>query len=310
MQRTNAGVRRDPRPSRLKELAGQNAEWRSWLNMLELLEVELRAGNWNAAVEPLSTSHAPTLPRSHAHAFDAPLLHAAAIPVSRTVAERWLDRLLSAAETNAQDGGVFAAARDVDALELLAAGITYDYRRPARLATISDDDIVPLAATLSLAVIPLLHACAAQMSERVPANWLHGYCPLCGAWPTLTEVRGLERARVLRCGRCGGGWQTAALLCPFCGERDHHRLASLIPDADNPVQHVEVCTTCNGYIKVFTVLQAISAAELVLEDLATVELDLVAMQRGRARPPDPGYRMDVHVVEEARRVRSFFGVSS
>jgi FdhE protein len=308
MQRTNAGVRRDPRQSRLKELAAQNSEWHSWLNLLELLAAELRAAQWHVDPDHIAASHTPTLSRSHA--ADAPVLQAAALPVSRAVAERWLRRLLRAAETNANAGGAFAAARDVDALELLAAAIAYDYRRPVRLAAVADDDIMALAATLSLAVMPLLHACAEQMSERVPASWLSGYCPLCGAWPTLTEVRGLERARVLRCGRCGSGWQTAALLCPFCSERDHHRLSSLIPDVDNAVQHVEVCTTCNGYIKVFTVLQPISAAELVLEDLATVELDLVAMQRGHARPPDPGYLIDVHVVEEARHVRSFFGVSS
>lgn len=310
MQRTNAGVRRDTRQSRLTQLAGQNAEWRSWLNLLELLQAELRAERWHVDADHIAASHAPTLARSHAHAVDAPLLQAAAIPVSRTVAERWLFRLLGAAETKAKDSAALAAARDVDALELLAAAIAYDFRRPPRLATVSDDDIMALAATLSLAIMPLLHACAAALSDQVPASWQHGHCPVCGAWPTLTEVRGLERARVLRCGRCATGWQTNVLLCPFCAERDHNRLSSLIPEVDNPVQHVEVCASCNAYMKVFTVLQAIPAAELVLEDLATVELDLVAMQRGHARPPDPGYLIDVHLVEEARSMRSFLGVSS
>jgi FdhE protein len=300
MQRTNAGVRRDAGHSRLEELADQHKEWRPWLSLLELLDAELQTARWHAAANRLFV----------AADADVPLLQAAVIPVSRGVAKSWLRRLLRAAAANPSGGAALGHAHDVDALALLAAAIAHDYRRPPQLATIPDDHVPALAATLSVAVMPLLHACAAALADRVPASWPHGHCPVCGAWPVLTEVRGLERARVLRCARCATGWQTNVLLCPFCGERDHNGLGSLIPEGDNPVQHVEVCRSCNAYTKVITVLRGIPAAQLVLEDLATVELDLVAMQRGHTRPADPGYPVWVDLVEDARGVRSFFGVSS
>ena len=53
---------------------------------------------------------------------------------------------------------------------------------------------------------------------------MEGYCPVCGAWPAFAEMRGIERSRYLRCGRCGGGWQAQCLSCSYCGMTDHEEL--------------------------------------------------------------------------------------
>ena len=34
-----------------------------------------------------------------------------------------------------------------------------------------------------------------------------GYCPICGAWPLLGELRGVELSRFSRCAGCGAGWR-------------------------------------------------------------------------------------------------------
>ncbi|MGH7644152.1 MAG: hypothetical protein ACREMR_01065, partial [Gemmatimonadales bacterium] len=65
------------------------------------------------------------------------------------------------------------------------------------------------------------------------------------------------------------------------------------------------CETCRGYLKAVTTLQALPPVELAVRDLETVELDLVAVERGYTRPDGPGYPLDVRVT--ARRSRSFFG---
>src|SRR3989454_9359488 len=62
----------------------------------------------------------------------------------------------------------------------------------------------------------------------MPTGWAYGDCPVCGGWPALAEIRGLDGSRHLRCGGCGGDWRTEWLLCPFCGERDHGNLGSLV----------------------------------------------------------------------------------
>jgi FdhE protein len=130
---------------------------------------------------------------------------------------------------------------------------------------------------------------------------------VCGAWPTLTEVQGLERAHRWRCGRCGSGWGLAILRCPYCGEADHHRLSSLTLEDSEATCTIATCLTCRGYVKTRMTLQAVPAYAVILEDLATVDWDLVALERGYMRPSHPGYPLRVRLVAPPSRIRTFFG---
>src|SRR5262249_62324329 len=116
--------------------------------------------------------------------------------------------------------------------------------------------------------MPLLRA-GARLAGAPPATWSQGYCPLCGAWPTLAEARGLEGARQLRCGRCGGDWRFDWLRCPFCGNGEHTALGGLVSEAAGDMRKVETCLRCRAYLKTVTTLAARSAAEVVIEDVAS-----------------------------------------
>src|ERR1043165_480228 len=60
---------------------------------------------------------------------------------------------------------------------------------------------------LRFAALPALARLAQQGNElRKGIEWDHGYCPTCGSWPLLGEVRGLEQHRFLRCGWCASAW--------------------------------------------------------------------------------------------------------
>lgn len=138
--------------------------------------------------------------------------------------------------------------------------------------------------------IPLLHACRRRWADAVPQGWSHGYCPICGAWPGFAEVCGVERSRYLRCVRCGSAWQAHGLSCPYCGTADHEALASLVPEEGAPKWAIEVCNGCRGYLKAFTTLRAGAPAQVMLDDIASVELDIAAAERGYRRPQGTGYR--------------------
>jgi FdhE protein len=83
------------------------------------------------------------------------------------------------------------------------------------------------------------------------------------------------------------------LRCVYCGERDHRRLGSLVPEDGGEVLKMETCDSCRGYLKSVATLQEIPAFELLLRDLDTVELDLVAMDRGYGRPEMKGFELEV-----------------
>ena len=51
-------------------------------------------------------------------------------------------------------------------------------------------------------------------SSPEEAVWQQGYCPICGGWPLLAELRGIELAQYLRCAACGSGWRSRRMFCP------------------------------------------------------------------------------------------------
>ncbi len=158
-----------------------------------------------------------------------------------------------------------------------------------------------LAAVASIAAMPLLQACARRWTSRIPATWAHGYCPICGAWPAFAEARGLERARRLRCARCGADWWNEWLRCPYCGVRDHTRLGALVPEAAGERRKVETCTVCRHYVKTLTTLTPTPAADVAVEDLATLDLDLVALAQGYVGVDGLGHAPTARVIPRPRR---------
>jgi len=132
----------------------------------------------------------------------------------------------------------------------------------------------------------------------VPVTWWEGYCPLCGAWPVVAEYTGLERKRQLRCGRCGTGWTIPLLRCVFCDEIQHDNLAYLTPEGGEQTRKVEVCNTCQGYLKAVTTVRAAAPWAILLDDLMTVPLDVAALERGYRRPERPGYALAARVLED------------
>ena len=239
--------------------------WQPWLDLLGMALDEASDPSW-AVVEPVSGEREA----------GAPLLHGA---VARLDARRASDLVRGLAE----QVGILAA-REIEPSRLIQAAIERDDTVVARIAErvgASHDSLTVIA---QLCAMPLLHAAARKLDPGVPAVWQRGYCPVCGAWPSLVEMRGIERERRLRCGCCAADWRLPVLRCAFCGELDHHLLGSLIQEGDEQRRRVETCESCHGYLKVVMTLGALPPRTLALQDLATVPLDLVAQERGYERP--------------------------
>ena len=154
-------------------------------------------------------------------------------------------------------------------------------REAARLGVASET----LQQLLGLALQPFLWATAARASAMTDVDrWDRGYCPVCGAWPGLAELVGPEKRRVLRCTRCATAWSWFVLLCPYCGNDDHRSLRTLRDEGGSV--RVDVCERCHGYVKAVTSYASVSAPRLVAEDVATLDLDLIATDGGYKRPGD------------------------
>ncbi|MEO6209795.1 MAG: formate dehydrogenase accessory protein FdhE, partial [Gemmatimonadaceae bacterium] len=145
------------------------------------------------------------------------------------------------------------------------------------------------------AAIPILRAALVLLDASAANGWQRSYCLVCGARPTLAEVRGIERERRLRCGACSADWPLALLHCAFCDEVDHEKLGALSVEGEGQLRRVETCESCHGYLKSATTFDALSFRALMLLDLATIPLDIVAHERGYARPSQPGWAPHVEL---------------
>jgi FdhE protein len=185
---------------------------------------------------------------------------------------------------------------DLDIFSLFRASLQQDVDQLKEIAAAIDVDTEAFHAVAAMVPVPFLQACNRRWARAIAVSWMEGYCPVCGAWPAFAEVRGIERSRYLRCGHCGGEWQAHLLFCPFCGITDHNQQVSLVPEKSSN-SAIDACKRCLGYVKTFTKLQGSAPAKILLDDLASVELDVAAAEQGYRRPQGAGYSLNVIVGE-------------
>jgi FdhE protein len=245
------------------DLGREYPEWLPWLTVIEQVLREATDIKWEAFV--------PEPPESQV--TKAPLLAGATLELEPAAVAAWSQRLLRAAyQSGAPKMATLDLGVEADALQAVAA-------------------LVP---------VPFLQACNRRWQRSISESWTEGYCPVCGAWPAFAEVRGIERGRYLRCGRCGGNWQAQCLNCSYCGMTDHKELVSLVPEKSASNAVIEACKRCLGYVKIFTTLQGSAPVQVMVDDLASVDLDIAALELGYRRPAGAGYALDVNVVNRPR----------
>jgi FdhE protein len=252
--------------------------WQKWLDLVDLAVVESRQPEWSEGIH-LRDARTP----------DAPLLHGSTLRVNGS-------RTRDFTTTLARNLGLVAL-EAIDPLALLRAGVERDSGNLERLSVglaISTDTAALLG---QLSALPLLLNASRALSTEASRTWQRGYCRVCGAWPSMVEMRGIQRERRMRCGCCGSDWLLPVLRCAFCDETDHQKLGFLLSEEGEQHIRVETCATCRGYLKTLTTLGALPFAALAAKDMSTVAFDLAAQDRGYARPARPGWQLRVEVVQ-------------
>lgn len=275
-------------------LMRQAPELAPWLRLYQ--EVLSLAGDpgWSAA--------ATAMARRRDLRDDQPLLTGAVILLSSALATSTLRRLMViASEQETENGPPFRDASEAAALDapmLFQAAINQYPAAITASAVTLDVDEPALGTIAQLAALPLLRAGHVVLTDDVAPAWGQGWCPICGAWPVMAELRGLEQSRHLRCSRCGADWAMPTLWCPFCGESDHAKLGSLISAEPGQTMRIELCQRCRGYIKTVATLRPWQPADVPLADIASVEWDLIALDNGLERPHQPAVALGLRI--EAR----------
>ncbi len=276
MSRNDLELRHESRQRELSELAAQRPELGAWLYTLRI-SLDALAHDAFRGVVPMTSPRRPP---------DAPLLHDAVIAINASALRAHVHAVLTGALGRGTRPGIDV----LDAAQILELAIAQDEAALTAIAGEAGVDAAALGAAAQLAAVPILIASARAVAAQPLHDWPHHYCHVCGALPGLAEVLGLERSRYLRCTRCGASWKTHVLVCAFCGERDHGKLGSLVPEgAPGQIAWIEACSTCHGYIKTRAALRGAAAEHVLIEDARTLELDLVATERGYQKPAQGAY---------------------
>jgi formate dehydrogenase maturation protein FdhE len=72
-------------------------------------------------------------------------------------------------------------------------------------------------------------------------------------------------------------------------------LVTLVPENGRANAVIEACRRCRGYVKTLTRLQGSPPAGVHLHDLATVNLDIAALEQKYERPGGTGYPLTATV---------------
>jgi FdhE protein len=271
------------------DLGRRHPEWLPWLTVIEQVLGEASNIKWQAFVpEPRKGQQSR-----------APLLEDATLDLDSAVIAGWSHRLLRAAY---ESGAPKMSALDdskrarLNTMDLFIASLSQNWQHLREIAVDLGMEADALQAVAALVPVPLLQACERRLQQSINPSWREGYCPVCGSWPAFAEVRGIERSRYFRCGRCGGGWQAQCLFCPYCAMTDHNELVSLVPEKSGSNAVIDACKRCLGYVKTFTTLQGSPPVKVIVDDLASVDLDIAALDLGYLRPVGAGYTLDVGVV--------------
>lgn len=110
----------------------------------------------------------------------------------------------------------------------------------------------------------------------------HGHCPVCGSMPLIHQLREKQGYRYATCSFCSSEYRVRRIACALCDESDPKKL-QFFDAKEEPGFRVDVCNTCKNYIKTCDFRELDRVAVAVLDDLASLPLDFLAVEEGYNR---------------------------
>ncbi len=110
---------------------------------------------------------------------------------------------------------------------------------------------------------------------------LPGPCPVCGSPPAISLLKGEGGVRYCFCSRCACQWRVDRLSCSVCGNKEQGALHYFCGEGEE-AHRIDLCDACRHYIKTID-CRSLEEPDPAMEDLATLHLDVVAVQKGYSK---------------------------
>ncbi len=132
---------------------------------------------------------------------------------------------------------------------------------------------------------PSIVKTADALSLALPRNhtWSQGHCPVCGSLPYIAELREKQGFKYLHCSFCHTAYRFKRMGCPFCATEKSDAL-DFFHTKEIPGFRVDICNSCNLYIKIIDFREMDKKALPPIDDLESLPLDIKAKEQGHIRP--------------------------
>ena len=148
------------------------------------------------------------------------------------------------------------------------------------LAAVSAQELPFVAAALQVYWVRMASSLKEDAFSRLEQG---GACPVCGSYPSagIVHSSGAEQGlRYLSCSLCASQWHMVRIKCSSC--ESTHGIDYHIVEGSNGAIKAESCDDCNSYLKLLY-LGKDPQMEAIADDLATLSLDMLMNEEGKAR---------------------------
>ncbi|WP_027721795.1 formate dehydrogenase accessory protein FdhE [Maridesulfovibrio zosterae] len=137
---------------------------------------------------------------------------------------------------------------------------------------------------------PVLNAIVCSMNEALSSlSWEHGYCPVCGSSPSISQLTPKNMAdseylvggggkKYLHCSLCGHDWHYKRSACAACGNDDSETREFLFLE-NMKHERIEVCHKCGKYMLNVDMREYASLPHLDIVQMGLIHLDVLAHER-------------------------------
>jgi FdhE protein len=138
---------------------------------------------------------------------------------------------------------------------------------------------------------PVLCAMVDNLGEPLSKiSWSRGYCPVCGATPSIShlsprEVTDLDQLvggggkKFLHCSLCGHDWRFMRNTCPACGNDENESREVFYTD-NAKFERIEACHKCGKYCLNVDMRECEPLPDLDTIQIGLIHLDIFARENG------------------------------
>jgi FdhE protein len=110
-------------------------------------------------------------------------------------------------------------------------------------------------------------------------EWKKGYCPVCGAFPTIALIEEKITRRWLHCSQCGHDWLFSRVICPYCEFEAQEGMDFFY--VENRTQEAAFsCDKCQRYLVTLNRVSDLNDHELDVSALSLTHLDVIMQGKG------------------------------